>query len=195
MIRQIPAQRGTCFLLKKGHQLKVISPQAQQVSNLFCFNASDYRESLSTGRTIDFNDSIFPSIGHCLFSNQSQPMLRICEDTCGRHDLLLTPCNLKMFQIVTGSNDHHPSCHENLVRQFGSYGIEDHEILTTFNIFMNLRLNNKGHTKIEPPTNKAGDYITFEACMDLLVGLTACAHEEINNRVCKPIHYEIYAPN
>lgn len=196
MIRQIPPQKGTCFPLKKGHHLKVITPQHQQVSDLFCFNASDYRESFSAGRTIDYNDSIFLSTGHTLYSNQSQPMLKIFEDTCGRHDVLLTPCSLKMFQIVAGDDDYyHPSCHENLARHFGPFGIDEHEISTTFNIFMNVRLNNKGAIKIEPPLAQAGDYVVFEACMDLLVGLTACSHEETNNRICKPIHYQIYVPH
>lgn len=195
MIQHIPAQKGACFPLKKGHHLKVITPRAQQVSDLFCFNANDYRESLSSGRSIDYNDTIFLSVGHCLYSNKSQPMLKICEDTCGRHDILLTPCSLKMFHIVTGNESYHPSCHENLARDFGTYGIDEHEISTTFNIFMNVRLNNKGHIKIEPPTAKAGDYIVFEACMDLLVGLTACSHEDTNNKICKPIHYQIYVPN
>lgn len=195
MIHQIPAQKGICFPLHKGHHLKVITPHAQQVSDLFCFNANDYRESLSSGRSIDYNDSVLLSVGHSLYSNYSQPMLKICEDTCGRHDILLTPCSLKMFQIGSGKKDYHPSCHENLARHFGSYGIDEHEISTTFNIFMNVQMNKKGHIKIEPPRAKAGDYIVFEACMDLLVGLTACSHEEANNRTCKPIQYQIYVPN
>jgi len=195
MINQIPARMGTSFLLKKGHHLKVITPQSEQVSDLFCFNANDYRESLSSGRSIDYNDSIFLTTGHTLYSNQSQPMLRICDDTCGRHDILLTPCSLKMFQILAGNDDYHPSCHENLARHFASYGIDDHEISTTFNIFMNVRLNQKGSIKIEPPLAEAGDYVVFEACMDLIVGLTACAHEETNNFSCKPIQYQIFVPS
>ena len=172
-----------------------MDPQGEQVSDLFCFNANDYRESLSSGRSIYYNDSIFLSTGHALYSNRSQSMLRIHQDTCGRHDFLLAPCSLKMFQIISGTTDYHASCLENLARGFGPFGIDDHEIATTFNIFMNVRVNNKGGIKIDPPLSKAGDYVIFEACMDLLVGLTACAHEDTNNKVCKPICYQTYFPS
>jgi uncharacterized protein YcgI (DUF1989 family) len=195
MLKQIPPQQGASFLLKKGHFLKVIDPKGQQVSDLFCFNANDYREVLSSGRSIDYNDSIFLTTGHALYSNRSNPMLRIHQDTCGRHDFLLTPCSQKMFEIVSGSEDFHASCLDNLTRTFGAFGIEEHEISTTFNIFMNVRLNNKGHVKIDPPLSKAGDHVIFEACMDLLVGLTACSHEGTNNNVCKSILYQTYIPS
>ena len=36
-----------------------------------------------------------------------------------------------------------------------------------------------------------GDSIVFEACMDLVIGLTACSAGQSNNFSYKPIHYEI----
>lgn len=194
LTRHIPAQKATSFVLKKGFHLKVVTPHAEQISDLFCFNANDYRESLSAGRSIDFNNSILLTTGHTLYSNRSEAMLKICEDTCGRHDFLVAPCNLSLFQRLAKNDEYHPSCEENLLREFINYGIEDNEITTTFNIFMNLGLSESGATRNDKSRAKAGDYIVFEACMDLLVGLTACAHEARNGYRCKPIHYQTYIP-
>jgi len=191
MKKIIPAQTGQCFNLKKNQLLKVTDPEGQQVADLFCFGLQDQTSILSGGRSIDYADTIYLTQGHDLYSNQSEVMLRIIEDTCGRHDFLMTPCSLKMFQIVTGNKDYHPSCLENLAKGFQEYGISEHLIGTTFNIFMNVAVKETGPLQIESPLSKPGDYIIFQAQMDLIIGLTACSHEETNAHKCKPIMYEI----
>jgi Uncharacterized conserved protein len=187
----IKPQSGTAFHLKKNQILRVTDPHGQQVSDLFCFNANDMSESLSSGRSIDYNDRVFLSSGDVLYSQRSNPMLEILEDTCGQHDFLLTPCSLKMFQIVAKNDCHHPSCHENLAMAFHEHGIHPDHISTTFNIFMNVQVRPNGRIEILPPRSKPGDYIVFKAKMDLWVGLTACSHEETNAGSFKPIHFAI----
>lgn len=56
---------------------------------------------------------------------------------------------------------------------------------------MNVSLSPLGQIAIRPPNSKAGDFVLFKALADLLVGLTACSHEETNNGVLKPIQYQI----
>lgn len=191
---KIPPQSGVAFLLKKGQLLRVIDPEGRQVSDLFCFSANDSRESLSSGRSLDYNDRLFLTRGDSLYSNRSEVMLEILDDTCGRHDFLMTPCSLKMFQIVARNQDHHPSCHENLATSMEKFGIEPDQISTTFNIFMNVTVDPQGRIAIEKPISQAGDSILFRASMDLIVGLTACSHEETNAGRCKPIEYAILNP-
>ena len=188
----IEPQSGSYFILKKDQYLKVIDVEGEQVSDLFCVDLFEPHDALSSGRSIDYNDTIFLSKGHTLYSNRSHPMLEIIEDRCGRHDFLLTPCSLRMYQIVAGNAHYHASCHENLVRALNHAHVLPDQITTTFNIFMNVVLDAEGRIKIEKPGSKAGDFILFRACMDLAVGLTACAHEETNNGKCKPIRFEIY---
>lgn len=187
----IPPQSGASFILRKDHYLKVIDPMGEQVSDLFCFNANDPLERLSSSRSIDYNDQIFLTKGHRLYSQRSNPLLEIVEDTCGRHDFLMPPCSLRMFQIVAGTDEHHPSCHENLSKGFAAFQIDPDHIATTFNIFMNVTVNAKGALEILPPLSKAGDFIIFKALTDLIVGLTACSHEGSNNGTFKPVQYQI----
>lgn len=190
--QRIDVQKGACFTLRKGELLKVIDPLGKQVSDLFCFSLEDPQESLSAGRSIDYNDTIYLTAGHKLYSNRSRVFLEILEDTCGRHDFLLTPCSLKMFQLVAEDEEYHPSCLENLAKSFGPHGIPEDAISTTFNIFMNVQVQPQGQIQIQEPLSKAGDYVLFEAHADLIVGLTACSHEGTNGGVLKPIDYEIY---
>ena len=119
-------------------------------------------------------------------------MFTIEEDTAGRHDFLLTPCSAEMFRIIYGHTDPHQGCFGNLCKALEPFGIKPDEIPTTFNIFMHVTVNgDSGKVSVLPPLSKAGDYITIEAKMDLLVGLTACSAGMSNNYSFKPVGYEI----
>src|SRR5436190_24163214 len=107
-------QTGTAFELGKGQELRVIDLEGQQVADLMAFNRQDHGEWLSSGRSIDYANSIYLAKGHILYSNRSRPMFTITEDDVGRHDFLLTPCSPETFQIIYRRDKEHPSCFENL---------------------------------------------------------------------------------
>lgn len=184
-------QSGTGFFLARGERLKVVDLEGGQVADLFCFDAHDPRDSLSSGRSVDYNDTIYLTEGHSLYSHRSEAMLKIVEDTCRRHDFLMTPCSLRMFQGVAGNDEYHPSCLENLAHGLAPFGFDEDRISTTFNVFMNVGVGIDGRLDIFPPLSRAGDHVVFEALRDLHVGLTACSHEGSNGGVCKPIGYEV----
>ena len=190
--RRLEPQTGTAFELFRGQQLRVIDPLGEQVADLVAFAAGDRREWLSSGRTLDYNNTIYLTTGAQLYSNRSTPMLTIVADTVGRHDFLYTPCSPETFSILYKTTGHHPSCFENLCNGLRPWGIPPDAIPTTFNIFMNVEIAADGTLSIPPPRSKAGDYIEFHAEMDLIVGLTACSAELSNNYRFKPIEFEVH---
>ncbi len=187
----IKPQSGTAITLRKGEMLKVIDPQGEQVSDMVLFNAHDLREKISSGKTLDFEETLLISQGNYLWSNRSRKMMKILEDSNGRNDFLLAPCSPETFQIMYGNHDPHPSCFENLSNNLQCFGIQPDDIPTAFNIFMNVNFAPDGKLSVDPPTSKAGDYVVFEALMDLIVGLTACSAENSNNGTFKSIGYEV----
>jgi len=191
MIEVIEKQTGAAFSLKKGQQLKVIDPKGEQVSDMVLFNANDKREKISSGKTLDFEENILISKGDHLWSNRSNKMMEILEDTNGRNDFLLAPCSPETFKIMYKNEEYHPSCFENLYTNLEKFEIEPDDIPTAFNIFMNVQFDSQGRISVDPPLSNAGDYVLFEAKMDLIVALTACSAEDSNGGTFKPIHYEI----
>jgi len=187
----IKKQSGAAFKLKKGQKLKVIDPEGEQVSDMVLFNAKDRREKISSGKTLDFEESILISSGNFLWSNRSNKMVEILEDTNGRNDFLLAPCSPETFEVMYDYDGYHPSCFENLHTNLEKFEIKPDDIPTAFNIFMNVQFDKKGKISVDPPLSKAGDYVLFEAKMDLIVALTACSAEDSNNGSFKPIHYEL----
>ena len=191
MTQIIERQSGAAFKLKKGQRLKVIDPKGEQVSDMVLFNAEDTREKISSGKTLDFEENILITKGDFLWSNRSNKMMEILEDTNGRNDFLLAPCSPETFKIMYDNDQYHPSCFENLYTNLAKFDIEPDDIPTAFNIFMNVQFQPDGKLSVDPPLSKAGDHVLFEAQMDLIVGLTACSAEDSNGGSFKPIHYEI----
>ena len=188
---RLEPQTGTAFELQAGQTLRVIDLEGEQVSDLTAFARADTSEWLSSGRSMDYANTIYLTKGHILYSNRSRPMFTILQDDVGRHDFLLTPCSRETFEIIYKNTEPHPSCFENLWRNLAEFGIAPDAIPTTFNIFMNVTVATDGTLAVLPPTSKPGDAILLRAEMDLVVGLTACSAEMSNNYSFKPIAYEI----
>ena len=130
--------------------------------------------------------------GDPLYSNRSNVLLRIVEDTVGRHDFLLTPCSADTFRIIYGDTDPHRGCFGNLAAALAPYGIGEDRIPVAFNCFMNVPVDGAtGKLEVLPPLSRAGDRIVFRAARDLLIGLTACSAPASNGGSFKPIHYRI----
>ena len=191
MIHEIPPRSGAAFRLNRGQRMRVIDPQGEQVSDLLAFNAADTAEVISSGRTLDYASKLFLSTGDPLYSNRSNIMLRIVEDTVGRHDFLLTPCSIDTFRIIYRDEHPHRGCFGNLAEALAPYGIVPDQIPTAFNVFMNVVVDPAGGLTVQAPLSRAGDHILFEAEQDLIIGLTACSALQSNNFAFKPIHYEV----
>jgi uncharacterized protein YcgI (DUF1989 family) len=192
MVDRIAPRSGVAFKLRKGQTLKVVDPNGEQVCDLLAFSAQDPHEQISSGRSIDYASRIFLTTGDALYSNRSRILLRITEDTVGRHDFLLTPCSADTFRIIYGDAHPHHGCQGNFEKALRPYGISADQIPVAFNIFMNVVLDaSTGEITVMPPRSKAGDYIMFAAETDLIVALTACSAPQSNNGSFKPIDFEV----
>ncbi|RYG86704.1 MAG: urea carboxylase-associated family protein [Alphaproteobacteria bacterium] len=187
----IAPRSGVAFTLEKGQILKVIDPEGTQVSDLVAFSADDTREALSNGRTFDYEETLRMTAGSRLWSNRSQILLTILEDTVGTHDFLLTPCSEATFRHFYPEYPVHRGCFGNLAQALAPFGIGPDQIPCAFNVFMNVPIAPDGTLRVDPPVSKAGDYIRMRAERDLVVGLTACSAYASNGGSFKPIHYHI----
>jgi hypothetical protein len=189
---EIPERSGTAFRLGSGDLLTVIDPRGEQVADLLAYNADDLDEVISSGRTLDYAETIYLTTGHKLFSNRSNVLLEIVADDVGRHDFLLTPCSHATFDHFYPHLPRHRGCFGNLAAALEPYGVAPDRIPTAFNCFMNVPVDGEtGKLRVLPPLSKAGDRIVFRAARDLIVGLTACSAPDSNGGTFKPIHYRV----
>jgi uncharacterized protein YcgI (DUF1989 family) len=190
---ELAPRTGTSLLLKKHQRLRIIDPLGKQVSDIAAYNALDIRETLSNGRTFDYAGKIYLTTGDKLYSNRSNALLSIAEDTVGRHDFLMTPCSRDTFRLRYPDQEPHHGCFGNLAFALEKYGIEADGIPSPFNCFMNVTVDGTtGKMSIQAPLSKAGDYVDFVAEMDLIVAITACSAPRSNDGVMKPIRYRVF---
>ena len=191
MTTEIPPRSGTAFMLRRGEVLKVIDPLGGQVSDMVAFVADSPRESLSNGRTFDYEETLRLTTGNRLWSTLSRPLFEIVEDSVGIHDFLLTPCSEATFRHFYPTRPVHRGCLGNLVEARAAYRVAPEAIPTAFNIFMNVPIGTDGRIRVEPPQTRSGDFIRLRAHADLIVGLTACSAYDSCGGTFKPIHYAI----
>lgn len=188
----IPPRSGAAFTLNAGQTLTVIDPEGGQVADLLAIARADTREMLSSGRTLDYAETIYLSTGRKLYSNRSNVLLEIIDDTVGRHDFLLTPCSEATFRLCYDNEPPHRGCHGNLHAALVPWAIAEDAIPVAFNCFMNVPVDGAtGRFKVLPPLSKAGDFIRFRAATDLIIALTACSAPASNGGSFKPIHYRV----
>lgn len=99
-MQRVEPQCGVAFQLLEKQLLTVTDLEGEQVADLVAFSAVDAREYLSSGRSLDFANTIYLTTGSVLYSNRSRPLFTIVADDVGRHDFLLTPCSPETFQLI-----------------------------------------------------------------------------------------------
>lgn len=189
--REIPPRSGVAFRLMKGETLCVIDPLGGQVSDFLAFMADDVREVVSNGRTFDYEETIRLTTGNRLWSNRSNAMIEIGEDSVGLHDFLLTPCSEATFRHFYADKPVHRGCFGNLSEALAPFGIEADAIPVAFNLFMNVPVDAEGKLKVMAPATRPGDHIRLRALADLVIGLTACSAYDSCGGSFKPIRYRI----
>lgn len=194
MTRRIAPRSGVAVQLPKGAVLTVTDPEGSQVSDMLAVSAVDPGEILSNGRTFDYEETLRLTTGARLWSNRSQVMLTIIEDTAPHHDFLLTPCSHATFRHFYPDKPLHRGCFGNLAEAMAPYGVTPDHIPTAFNIFMNVTVAPDGTIAVLPPQTQPGDLIRFRAEMDLVIGLTACSAYASNGGSFKPIDYAVELP-
>lgn len=167
----IAACSGKKMEVKRGETITVIDLNGGQVVDFFAETAENPEEFLSTGVTMDCNESIKLHPGDTIYTNLYRPMLKILSDDVGEHDLL------------------HPCCLDNINSALG----EKRPIITPVNLFMYTKVNSDGSFSVEVPKSKAGDKVALEALMDLTLGVAACSVSEskCNSGKCSPIRIVI----
>jgi uncharacterized protein YcgI (DUF1989 family) len=162
--------------LRRGQTLRITDLEGQQVADLIAFTLPDLADRLWPSTTIRLNGTVYFTAGHTLYSELSRPLLKIIEDTCGRHDMLAGSCNAEIDAVRYRVEDHR-GCVENFVEAIAPWGLGRADVPMSFNVFMNCPVEPDGSWSIANPVSRAGDYITFRAEADILVAISNCPQD------------------
>ena len=163
----------------------MIDIEGGQVVDFFAEVSGNANEFLSTGVTIDCNESLKLNIGDMIYTNLYRPMMKVLSDDVGEHDLLHPCCRTEMYDFFYHNGEGHPNCFDNI-----NSALERHRaIITPVNLFMHTKIHINGNISVEKPVSKAGDKIILKALMDITLGVAACSVSEskCNSGTCSPV--------
>ena len=140
----IPACSGTKIDVKQGQSITVIDIEGGQVVDFFAEVKGNTNEFLSTGVTIDCNESLKLNIGDTIFTNLYRPMMKVLSDDVGEHDLLHPCCRPEMYEFFYHNGEKHPNCFENINKVLR----EQRAIITPVNLFMHTKINTNGSISV-----------------------------------------------
>lgn len=170
----IPACSGKKISVKQGQTITIIDIEGGQVVDFFAEISGDPTEFLSTGVTIDCNESLRLNIGDTIYTNKYRPMMKVICDDVGEHDLLHPCCRPEMYDFFYHNGTGHPNCFDNINRALG----ERRSIITPINLFMHTVIKANGNISVEAPISKAGDKIVLTALANITLGVAACSVSE-----------------
>ncbi|MDP9374389.1 MAG: urea carboxylase-associated family protein [Chloroflexota bacterium] len=173
----IEARSGTAFELREGERLQLVDQSGKQVAVVVAFKQDDHGEWLSPSHTREGLDAIMLTAGRSLVSNRRNGLLRLEEDTVGRHDLLVPACDQRRYLDYYGLPGH-ASCRDNLTAALAPYGIPYERIPDPVNIFMHVAILGRGELEFREPLSEPNDYVTFRALADLIVAISACPQDQ-----------------
>lgn len=181
----IPACSGMKIDVKQGQSITVIDIEGGQVVDFFAEVNGNVNEFLSTGVTIDCNESLKLNVGDIIYTNLYRPMIKVLTDDVGEHDLLHPCCRPEMYDFFYHNGEEHPNCFDNINRVLD----EQRAVIVPVNLFMHTKISTNGSISVEEPVSKAGDKIVLKALIDITLGVAACSVSEskCNRGTCSPV--------
>jgi uncharacterized protein YcgI (DUF1989 family) len=159
--------------VEKGEILEILNVDGQQICDFFAFNAEDTTEALSPAHIRADLRRVVLKVGDVLVSRFRNPMFEILEDTCGRHDIVIPPCDPIRYEQRFGLKNHR-SCRTNLAETIADKGIPYAYLPDPVNWFQNTPV--MPDCSIERYTSSAvvGDKVVLRALQSVIAVGSAC---------------------
>lgn len=173
----VAARRGVAFEIRQGECFQILDQSGQQTCPLIACRQDDRAEWASPAHTREGLGSVMLRPAGEIVSARRTPMLRLEEDTVGRHDLTMPLCDGRRYRDRYDLVDH-PNCRDNLATALGEFDVAGDHLPDPINLFMHVAILGRGELEVRAPLSAAGDYVVFRALTDLIVAVSACPQDQ-----------------
>ena len=196
--------RGTAqaYTVEAGETIQIIDVDGQQCSDFMAMNA----QALEQGQERYIDSTVtrsmvrgaypIPGLFDKFFDQDIRPLLKLKQDTVGRHDTFAYACTARGYEERGFFG--HLNCSDNISHAYGKYGIEPRTAWPAINFFFNSWIDHGDNLiQSDEAWSQPGDYIALEAMTDLVAVSTACPDDvdPINGWNPTDIHVRIYRKN
>jgi urea carboxylase-associated protein 1 len=162
--------------LPRGAVLRIVDLEGQQAVDTLIYDAADTSIRYNAANTMKLAGNIYLSKGAVIYDDLARPMMRIIEDTCGRHDTLAGNCSREINMVRYGATAPN-SCRDNFIRAMAELGMSARDIPANINFFMNVPVAADGKVAIAEGISKPGDYVDLACERDVIVVISNCPQE------------------
>lgn len=191
---RIRAATAIAYPVKAGQYIQIIDLEGCQCSDFLAFAGENYEQEVDGTVTRTLNGLAVPQAGlhGKYFSQATQPMFEVIQDTCGRHDSFLLACTAQYYEDAGYPG--HPSCSQNFNKALQPYGIAPRPGWAAVNFFFNTTLDCEGAIVAGESWSRPRDYVLLRASRDLLCASSSCPDDidPTNGWKPTPIHVRIY---
>jgi len=178
----IPSGEPWMGVVRAGQQFTIVDLEGNQAVDTLFYNAGDGAEHYSATHTIRAQRNIYLTTGSILMSNRGRPLLRIIEDTCGRHDTLGGACSAESNTVRYALDKRHMhSCRDSFLLALArdDSGLSKRDLPSNINFFMNVPVTPEGGLTFADGVSAAGRHVSMLALLDVRVLISNCP--QLNN--------------
>jgi uncharacterized protein len=182
----VPAGDPWMGVVHRGQSMRIVDLEGNQAVDTLFYNADDTAEHYSAQNTLQAQQRIYLTTGTVLLSNRGNPMLRIEEDTCGRHDTLGGACSAESNTVRYALEKRHMhSCRDSFLLALARHpagnngGLTKRDLPSNINFFMNVPVTPAGELRFADGISAAGRHVQLVALIDTLVLISNCP--QLNN--------------
>jgi urea carboxylase-associated protein 1 len=169
-------------VVRQGQMLRIVDLEGNQAVDTLFFNAADTAEHYSAQDTLQAQQALYLTTGTTLLSNRGEAMLRIVDDTCGRHDTLGGACSAESNTVRYALDKlHMHSCRDSFLLALAQHdgALSKRDLPSNINFFMNVPVTPDGQLEFADGISAAGRHVQLLALMDVLVLISNCP--QLNN--------------
>jgi urea carboxylase-associated protein 1 len=182
----VPAGEPWMGVVRRGQSLRIVDLEGNQAVDTLFYNAADTAEHYSAQNTIQAQGRIYLTTGTVLLSNRGNALLRIEEDTCGRHDTLGGACSAESNTVRYALEKRHMhSCRDSFLLALARHpqgkdgALTKRDLPSNINFFMNVPVTPAGELRFADGISAAGRHVQLRAVIDTLVLISNCP--QLNN--------------
>lgn len=200
---EFTVERGTAlaYELNPGEFLQIIDIEGQQCSDFMALR----RDALDAGHEMGIDGTATrsmvrgsypgPGLHNKFYDRELRPLMRVVQDTCGRHDTFGMACTARGYE--DRGYPGHLNCSDNISHALAPYGVGYRPAWPAINFFWNTWIDQQTHQiQTEESYSRPGDYVALQAMEGLVCVTTACPDDldPINGWNPTDVHVRIYRP-
>jgi aminomethyltransferase len=195
---QVNRRNAHAYEIKAGEYVQIIDPYGRQCSDFIAFDLRALDRGLerfidsTVSRSMTRTSYPRPGLFDKFYDQDMRPLLRVVQDTCGRHDTFALACTARGYE--DSGFPGHNNCSDNISQAAASHGVAARQAWPAVNLFFNTGVTHANAIVSDEGWSRPGDFVLMRAETDLLCVSTACPDDTtaINGWNPTDVHVRVY---